>query len=185
MKSPRRQARNRAPGKNPALGRFINARWLAPLRELAAVATPAPKGGVSPVGAEVADVLEAAEGSPYPTVPNLAAERFNRLAEQASLRFHAGPPVGGFPHPGVFIKPVPEVDVGIQTAEGPSVGTRGFWSFQLAYGYFMNPERDRLRRCAVCRRWFVDGTKNRSARRCSRACTIRWSNAQRHKGGSA
>jgi hypothetical protein len=183
MKSPHKQAINRAPRKNPALGSFITARWIAPLRDLAAFASPGPKWpkGLSPLAVEVAAVLEAAEGSPYPTVPSLAAERFNHLAEQASLRFHAGPAVPGSP-PGVFLQPVPEVAVGIHSAPGQSAP--GFWAFALAYGYFMNPERDRLRRCAVCRRWFADVTKNRSARRCSRACTIAWSNKQRPKGGA-
>jgi hypothetical protein len=181
MKAPHKQARKSTSEKIPALGSFITARWLGPLRELAGLVTAGPRGRLSPVAVEVAGVLEAAEGSPYPTVPSLAAERFNRLAEQVSVRFHAGPPVAGFP-PGVFILPVREVEIGIHTE--PGQGPRGVWAFQLVYGYFTNPERTRLRRCAVCRRWFVDMTKNRSARRCSRACTIKWSNTQRPKGGA-
>lgn len=45
--------------------------------------------------------------------------------------------------------------------------------------YFNSPHRDRLKRCPRCRRWFVDMTRNRSSLRCSRACTIAWSNSQR------
>ena len=43
--------------------------------------------------------------------------------------------------------------------------------------------RDRLRRCQQqqCRRWFVDMTRNKSAMRCSRKCTIAWSHDQRRK----
>jgi hypothetical protein len=181
MKSPRKRGRKRASKKNKALGSFIIAR-LEPLRELAAFVTSVPKGVLAPLGGEVAGVLEAAEGSLFPAVPSLAAERFNRLAAEATLRFHAGPPVPGFLGP-VCIKPT-EAEIGILTAEGRGVGARAVWAFQLAYGYFMNRERDRLRRCAVCRRWFVDATRNRSARRCSRACTILWSNKQRPKGGT-
>jgi predicted RNA-binding Zn ribbon-like protein len=55
--------------------------------------------------------------------------------------------------------------------------------------YFNNPARDRLRRCPhpcpKCRGWFVDTTRNKSARRCSRECTIAWSNSQRKKKGGA
>ena len=44
----------------------------------------------------------------------------------------------------------------------------------------VNPYRDRLRCCENprCRRWFVDGTRNHSRARCSRACTIKVSNAK-------
>ena len=150
-----------------------------PLRELAAFVTPSSKGVLGDVAADVAGVLEAAEGSPYPSVPSLAAERFNRLAEQATLRFHAGPPVAGSLWPGVFLQLAPEVAVGIHTSEGRHVGARGLWAFQLAFGYFANPARERLRRCTQCRRWFVDATKNRSARRCSTQCTVKWSNKHR------
>jgi hypothetical protein len=180
----RKQARYGASKKPSALGSFIIGRRIAPLRELAAFASPGPKRpkGLNPLAAEVAGVLEAAEGTAYPTVPSLAAERFNGLAAQATLRLHAGDAVAGI-RPGVFIKPVPDVAVGLHSAEGQ--GAAGVWAFQLAYGFFMNPERDRLRRCAVCRDWFVDVTKNRSARRCSRACTIAWSNKQRPLRGGA
>ncbi|SRR5581483_5885727 len=45
--------------------------------------------------------------------------------------------------------------------------------------YLNSLYRDRLKQCPQCRRWFVDLTRNKSALRCSRACTITWSNAQR------
>jgi len=171
--------RDRVPRKKKyALGSFINARWLAPLRELAAFVAPG-KGPLTPIAADVAGVLEAAEGIPYPKIASLAAERFNAIAEQAPFRFHAGAAIPGFPHPGVFIQPVREVAIGIQSTEGRGVAARSSWAFGLAYGFFMNPERDRLRRCQLCARWFVDATRNKSSRRCSRKCTIAWSNAQR------
>lgn len=37
----------------------------------------------------------------------------------------------------------------------------------------------RRRHCPQCDRDFIDQTRNGSAKRCSRACTIRWSNALR------
>lgn len=180
MKTARKQGRKRAAKKNKAFGSFIIAR-LAPLRELAAFVTTSQHATLSPLASEVAGILEAAEGTAYPAVPNVAAERFNRLAERATLQFHAGPPVPDFPGR-ALIRPTSEVEIGILVA--PRQGGTGLWAFQLVYGYFMNRERDRLRRCAVCRHWFVDATRNRSARRCSRACTILWSNKQRPKGGT-
>jgi hypothetical protein len=45
--------------------------------------------------------------------------------------------------------------------------------------FLVNPHRGRLRRCQRCARWFVDATRNKSQQRCSRACTIVWSNSQR------
>ena len=136
-----------------------------------------------PIAREAAEVLEAAEGSPYPSVPSLAAERFNRLAAPVALRFHAGPARDDAPSR-LFIRPVPEVELGLHAAEGGAATDRGLTARavlvgDLAYGYFLNPERARLRRCAWCRRWFVDGTRNRSARRCSPPCTIAFRNRQR------
>jgi hypothetical protein len=49
----------------------------------------------------------------------------------------------------------------------------------LLKDYLMNPQRDRLKRCRQCSRWFVDGTRNKSSLSCSRVCTIKWSNAKR------
>lgn len=45
------------------------------------------------------------------------------------------------------------------------------------HDYFGNPYRYRLRRCGQCARYFLDLTRNRSALRCSRACTVKWGNA--------
>jgi hypothetical protein len=49
--------------------------------------------------------------------------------------------------------------------------------------YFSHSRRDRLKRCTTCQQWFVDLTRNKSALRCSRSCTIAWSNAQRPRRG--
>jgi predicted RNA-binding Zn ribbon-like protein len=63
----------------------------------------------------------------------------------------------------------------------PSVSLAGFIH---VLAYVQSPHRERLRRCQQCRRWFVDETRNASARRCSRECTIKWSNSQRTKKGT-
>jgi hypothetical protein len=69
----------------------------------------------------------------------------------------------------------------LEEAEVMATYCRGIAVRTLATGYFGNPARDRLRRCPQCQRWFVDTTRNKSARRCSPDCTIAWSNAQRVK----
>jgi hypothetical protein len=71
--------------------------------------------------------------------------------------------------------PSPRTDVLLEQAS-PSAALRGL---TLVVGYLRSAQRHRLRRCPQCRGWFVDETRNNSAQRCSRACTIAWSNAQR------
>jgi hypothetical protein len=43
---------------------------------------------------------------------------------------------------------------------------------------------DRVKRCPECRRWFVDDTRNKSAARCSRDCTVKWWNRSRRKAAT-
>jgi len=61
------------------------------------------------------------------------------------------------------------------------LGQRGHVAGLLLTWYWMNPHRDRLKRCQRCERWFVDSSRNKSARRCTKACTIAWSNGQRSR----
>jgi len=53
----------------------------------------------------------------------------------------------------------------------------------LLVQFLEHPRRDRLRQCPRCSKWFVDRTKNKSALRCSRRCTIAWSNSRRSRKG--
>jgi len=117
-------------------------------------------------------VVEATLSAPYPKVSDDAAQRFNALADQAPLHYVAG-----------LWRPEDAGQHFITIGGGHAVLQRsatpqGVWVALLA-DFLINPQRDRLRRCPVCGRWFVDATRNRSARRCSRKCTIVWSNAQR------
>jgi hypothetical protein len=47
--------------------------------------------------------------------------------------------------------------------------------------YFHGRDWERLKRCTVCGKWFVDITKNKSMARCSATCTWQWWNWDRRK----
>jgi hypothetical protein len=47
--------------------------------------------------------------------------------------------------------------------------------------YFRDYGWKRLKSCPVCKRWFVDTSKNRATARCSESCTWRWWNRERRK----
>jgi predicted RNA-binding Zn ribbon-like protein len=76
--------------------------------------------------------------------------------------------------------PATRPDVALEL-ESPSASLAGFVH---VLAYVQSPHRERLKCCQRCATWFVDTTRNKSARRCSRACTIAWSNKQRPKGGA-
>lgn len=122
------------------------------------------------------------EKAAYPVIPNDAAIRFNELADETPLYYMADA-TGA-----VRRKDANYLVIGV-TADAEdgemlpwmhlrTPAAQGVWVAWLA-GFLINPRRDRLRRCQTCRRWFVDETRNLSARRCSRVCTIKWSNSQR------
>jgi hypothetical protein len=114
-------------------------------------------------------VVEAALSSRYPAIPVAAADAFDALASGQPLEYT----IRRRPLRARVIRLDHRTPMHLSspTEDGPMV----VW---LAT-YFMSPERERLRRCQQCARWFVDLTRNKSARRCSSACTIAWSNAQR------
>jgi predicted RNA-binding Zn ribbon-like protein len=119
--------------------------------------------------AQAAAVVEAALGSRYPTIPAPAADAFDDLAKGQPLEYASR----SLFRRGHVIRLDHRTPVHLV---GPS--WRGMTAVWLA-AYFMHPSRDRLRRCQQCARWFVDMTRNKSSLRCSRACTIAWSNSQR------
>jgi predicted RNA-binding Zn ribbon-like protein len=53
-----------------------------------------------------------------------------------------------------------------------------FWELVNAQGLH------RLKRCAVCSRWFYDTSRNESAVRCSAACTRKWWNRARRRAAN-
>jgi hypothetical protein len=118
--------------------------------------------------AEMAEIIAALGGSRV-GIPAAAAERFSRvIGAKAEISLTTRMPDMWFDWlPPFFRAHTPE----------------GVWGLWLV-GLFGSPHRDRLRRCQQCARWFVDETRNKSQRRCSRACTIAWWSArQRPKGG--
>ncbi len=70
-------------------------------------------------------------------------------------------------------------------ASGESVAEWVAERFLAFLRHFTGPALvQRFKRCTRCRRWFVDGSRNRSALRCSVGCTNRWwSRIQRRTAG--
>lgn len=102
-------------------------------------------------------------GKDYPEIPIAAIAPFNALAaglehHYEAIRFDRTGRIGVFP-----------------------IFSGRHMLVAMIETYVNNRQRDRLRRCPQCARWFVDRTRNKAAQRCSRACTIAWSNAQRPK----
>lgn len=130
------------------------------------------------IGRDLAAVIEAAAELPYPFVSRRAGAGFAALAEAQSFRYHV-----------LELPPQPHTPANLR--QHGVVWVRLYGSddghglaAQMLDRFFQNPARARLRRCQQCPRWFVDTTRNKSARRCSRECTIAWSNSQRGKRGS-
>jgi hypothetical protein len=147
--------------------------------------------------AAVEDILSECAGlPPFTELPPSAVEKFEALAKGVVFEFR----VWLFPHPdgreaslrvynGIhrdqYVSLVPVVgpefmrmhdtNIGMTTPaeRGPLV--------KAVVDYFLNPERDRLKRCAVCKRWFVDETRNKSQLRCSTSCTVAWWTRQRRQ----
>jgi hypothetical protein len=133
-----------------------------------------------------AEVAAAVLARDYPAISPEAAARFNALADEAPLSFMADATGAVRPEDADYLvigvtdtsdfESLPWVHIRAKRAEG-------IWAAWLA-GLIVSPYRDRLRRCQQCGAWFVDLTRNKSARRCTRACTITWWNKQRPKGGA-
>lgn len=140
------------------------------------------------LGEQVAAVIEAAAVVPYPGVPRRAAELFAALAEGQTFQYWVHPmgvderaPASWRRHGYAVVTLRPPHVVRADGGQDPSEA-RGFAVLELGR-FFRNSARGRLRRCQQCGTWFIDTTRNKSALRCSRACTIAWSNSQRSKRG--
>lgn len=109
-------------------------------------------------------------------------KRFNRLAEEAPVTLQILEmelPKWGAKGARRHTQPT------IGVSENPMAGlllTPLWWALQT-------PALNRLRRCPQCSKWFVDRTRNRSAKRCSKRCTWAWWNRPRRRrmmiGGKA
>ena len=109
-------------------------------------------------------------GPPPPYIPPAAAALHNALTYTLSFKAEALATPPGAKWAGVALLR-PQV-----TGAGADV--------PLLLAYWDSPVRNRLRQCPVCARWFLDATRSKHARRCSRKCTIAWTNAQRPKKGT-
>ena len=114
-------------------------------------------------------VVEAVLGSRYPAIPAAAAEAFDALASGQPLEYT------------IRRRPLRAHVIRLDHRTPMHLCSTSEFGMMVAWlaTYFMNPSRDRLRRCQHCGRWFVDRTRNKSSLRCSRDCTIAWSNARR------
>lgn len=126
-------------------------------------------------------------------LPETVVVRFNDFARTVpaiSLIGHRAlnPPIEG---PLPWMTDVPAVVVPDRAMSGPigrAVTIYRVWASErgplvkLLEEFFLAPERDRLKRCTRCQRWFVDRTRNKSMQRCGAACTWRWWNRARRRG---
>lgn len=138
----------------------------------------------------VEDILSECAGlPPFEEIPLAAVEKFKALATGVLFEFRVWP----FPHPqgreasldvyndvhrDQYVSLIPVVDPGSLRPHATEIGMttpdeRGPL-VKAVVDYFLNPERDRLKMCSVCRRWFVDETRNKSQLRCSPGCTTSW-----------
>jgi hypothetical protein len=161
---PRRQARKR---KIPGVGEGIQRELMALSRLVLALNKPQGAKAIRPI-VEATHDADTQGGPPPPFIPPAAAALYNKGHFTQTYRARAI--AGAAAKWAGVARLVPDP----AAADGA-----------LLHAYFENPVRDRLRRCEQCARWFIDATRNKGARRCSRACTIAWTNGQRPKKGGS
>jgi predicted RNA-binding Zn ribbon-like protein len=160
---PRRRRRAKKTAK--ALGRVITHESLQ-LGRLMRLLNQRLAGDIhTPVREQVVAVITASAAFAYPSIPRLAGELFEVLAAGQTFTF--------------TVARVPPDHAIVMSEASTEEGEAALELFR----FFQNPARSRLRCCQQCGTWFIDVTRNQSARRCSRACTIAWSNAQRTTKG--
>jgi hypothetical protein len=181
----RTRARKRAQGRKRARGLgAVLTRQLRPLRDVADILNEErltlpypglrgfPPEARARVTAFVEKVIAAMEagGTRAPYIPEAAGRLFQDIADGVTLRYTTLPGRSSPETPDVW-----------RNAVIPYLWYSNPWGalLRLLVDYAESAERERLRRCTQCARWFVDPTRNKSARRCSRACTTRWWNQAR------
>jgi hypothetical protein len=170
----RRQRRGQK--KTAAVGDFIS-RQARDLKMLAVILNGQAWKGSADIVRDATAVVEASTELPYPFVSRKTGQLFLALAGDVPFRYVVDE-MQPQAHTPAVLRDAGAVFVFLQASS-----IRGLAARELEQ-YFRNPARDRLRRCQQCARWFVDETRNKSALRCSRACTIAWSNSQRDKTGA-
>lgn len=145
----------------------------------------------------VEEILSECAGlPPFTEIPFSAIQKFEALAQGVTFTFR----VWSWSHPGGidafervydeihrdnYVSLVPLVGPKLKEHHDTNIGmttpAEGGALVKAVVDYFLNPERDRLRKCAVCHRWFVDLTRNKSQLRCSPPCTAAWWTRRRRK----
>ena len=100
--------------------------------------------------------------------PSLAVRRFNRFAEQATVRLYV--------RQEMTKRRRLLTTAHINSSDAISSATWYLWRF-----FFQKSGWERLKHCPQCRKWFVDETRNKKKERCSDRCTARWWNRDRRK----
>jgi predicted RNA-binding Zn ribbon-like protein len=125
---------------------------------------------IVPLVVAVMEADQAGTGTPG-VLPDSIIERFNALASGLSFTYKAFASRVGW---------LPILDATTAPDGEPSPTTAPASALGLFVDQFVNnTARDRFRQCPICGKFFADKTRNRSAVRCSRACTIVWSTRQR------
>jgi hypothetical protein len=99
-----------------------------------------------------------------------ACEEFNVWAKEVS------PPLAVYWDP-KWKEPAAQVGGGVMDGDESALYT--LWEF-----FFKERGRDRLKLCAECDTWFVDGTKGKVKVRCSRTCTNKHWTRERRQGAN-
>ncbi len=147
------------------------------------------------VAKEIMDAVFEAGNSRAVPVPRTAIERFNTLAFRTPGIFYIDSEAGGGEELLLKVSPrktfvqLPLWAIKVGGERWVNFGGMAFLTpagpvLHLLADFFRHPARDRLKRCLRCRRWFVDRTKNKAAKRCSTSCTWKWwDRARRREAG--
>jgi hypothetical protein len=145
----------------------------------------------------VEEILSECAGlPPFTEIPLSAVKKFEALAQGVAFEFRVWPlshPDGREAslrvyneiHRDQYVSLTPVVGPKFRSKHATQIGMTADAErgplVKAVVDYFLNPERDRLKKCAVCYRWFVDQTRNKSRLRCSPPCTAAWWTRERRK----
>jgi hypothetical protein len=156
--------------KAPGVGDAIRRELLALSKLVRVLNKPQGAETIRPI-VEATVEADARGGPPPPWIPPAAAALYNTL--HFTYAYRATP-----------LASPPQAKWAGAALLQPLVSEPAAEAVPLLHAYIDSPVRDRVRHCPVCGRWFLDATRPKHARRCSRACTITWSNALRLHNGS-
>jgi hypothetical protein len=111
------------------------------------------------------------------SLPQKTVRRFNQLAQRVPMSFHLDELEAeeGRSHLSRKRSKRPLAQAVFRYADFRGYVLQALW-FSL-----QSRMRDRLKRCPQCQKWFVDESRNKSAKRCSASCTWRSWNRRRRR----